>query len=725
MADRPNGTHLQSVFYEQLHQHYQRHAFDNWMVWAGNHGVRIDTTDYSATLARAYIGPDKPYCQAQVRAELFVGAVDPQEVRAGDVDARLWTDANSRGSMDGEGTYRDDTGWYIPMRLRCDPDGVPELVGNNLVFESVPFRLDTTGVFHYSVDFSADGCADPAAREWINLSDMADNRNGVITVGPAWVEACPSVVEICVRKVGASRTAAGFRSGRFATVTAELHRIPADVIYLLPFFQPGYTDLHTGEDVRKGNLGSPYAVRDFFVMDADLITPPEECDLAALVDQGLATDADAVAAGLDDAQALGALSADAAMRRLGRDELVQLIGRAELRALTTRAHELGKRVIFDLVLMQTSRDCPLIIEHPEWYVMDAQGHPKIHRIAWLEYSDVALFDLVFNWPLQNYLSGIAPYWMETCNLDGVRIDASQTIDRPFLKQIKNRINAVCPDALVLGETLCPLNEAVDVPADMIYALMVDFHRDMQHATPLIDFLERMHACFAAHTVAMAYFENHDSPRATAIWYERYVRLLKQDQAAAAAWQDRGTALHMALLKNLQASLVDLSAGFHAGSNLACGLEWGSWWGEMQPTDFENDTVIDGDTRHRSPHTELEAAYEQLLTLVTEWEEVRRGRVYYHRNDGAGGDPADCVLGYVRYTDTGALMFLHNLDAVTVRQVAPECDYLPWPAAGRDLLYDTYAALRLPGPISENASGGKSDSWSLQPLQSLVVRLRSG
>ena len=57
---------------------------------------------------------------------------------------------------------------------------------------------------------------------------------------------------------------------------------------------------------------------------------------------------------------------------------------------------------------------------------------------------MALFDLVYNRPLQEYLLEIAPYWIEQCQLDGVRIDASQTIDRLFLKKIKNRIQASDP-----------------------------------------------------------------------------------------------------------------------------------------------------------------------------------------------------------------------------------------------------------------------------------------
>jgi len=400
---------------------------------------------------------------------------------------------------------------------------------------------------------------------------------------------------------------------------------------------------------------------------------------------------------------------------------VQLIGRAELRRLTRRAHALGKRVIFDLVLMQTSRDCPLIAAHPEWYVLDEKGVPRIHQIAWLVYSDVALFDLVFNWPLQDYLSRVAPYWIRECGLDGVRIDASQTVDRPFLKRIKNRIDLVRPDALVLGETLCALHEAVDVPVDMIYALLVDFHRDMERATPLIDFLEQMHGRFAPRTIALAYFENHDSPRATRVWHERYAALLAADPAAAQYWQPRGGALGMAMLKNLQASLIDCSAGYAQGSNLTMGLEWGSWWGELQPTDFLNATVLDPGTPCRPPHAALARAYVRLTELLPTWREVRTGRVYYHRCTAPGGDPDDRVFAYGRYDAQGALLFLHNLDAAASRGVRLDFSYLPWPVRAGTLLFDSHAAMALDTPASP-LSGGRLDDWPLQPLQSLVARL---
>ena len=217
----------------------------------------------------------------------------------------------------------------------------------------------------------------------------------------------PTIAEVCVRKVGARVEEGGFRSGTLADITRRLADIPADIIYLLPFFLSGFADLHTGDDVPKGSLGSVYAVRDFFQIDPELVSPRANVDLAGLVEEGLVPLGE-----VDDMEAFAGMSTAAAERALGREALVQLVGRAELRALTRWAHALGKKVIFDLVLMQSSRYCPLIEEHPEWYQLDENDAPRIHQIAWLVYFDVAFFDLVYNRPLQDYLLEVAPFWIE-------------------------------------------------------------------------------------------------------------------------------------------------------------------------------------------------------------------------------------------------------------------------------------------------------------------------
>ena len=265
---------LRAAFYEQLHCCYPRREFDNWQVWGGNLTIEIDGRICEPPLARAYIEPGKTAARAQVRCELFVAAIDPYQVQPGDVDARLWTDANG-------------TNAYLEMRLLIDAGGTPVLAGNNLVFESAAFALERTGTFNYAVEFSADSYAEAGRKEWISLNDLAENRDGVVVVSPEWVRKGPTIAEVCARKVGARVVGGRFRSGRLAELTRRLDAISADVIYLLPFFRPGFADLHTGEDVRKGTLGSVYAVRDFFQIDPELVSPAEEVDWEALVAEGL------------------------------------------------------------------------------------------------------------------------------------------------------------------------------------------------------------------------------------------------------------------------------------------------------------------------------------------------------------------------------------------------------------------------------------------------------
>jgi glycosidase len=725
----PKGQ--RALFFVQLHRTYEPHRFDNWMVWAGNLSIQLDGERFSPTLARAFVGPGHPQAPARVRAELFVAALPSAQVREGEVDVRLWTDADQRGQLDAEGRFQPGVGRHLPMRLVCDPQGLPLLSGQNLVFESEAFTFSTTGVFNYTVQFSADPLPlDDPQKEWLGLSQLARNQDGVVVVSPLWLSRCPSLMEVCVRKVGARLEGGRFQSGRFAKLTAQLDQLPVDVVYLLPFFKPGFTDLHRGEDVRKGALGSPYAVADFFQLDPELVTPPEEADLGALVREGLVRESDVDGWGVGLAE-LGQMGAAQALALRGRKALVQLIGRAELRQLTRRAHQLGKRVIFDLVLMQTSRDNPLIRQRPEWYVRDEEGRPAIHRIAWLVYSDVALFDLVFNQELQEYLLGVAPYWIAQCDLDGVRIDASQTVDRPFLKRIKNRIAAVQPEALVLGETLCALDQAVDVPTDAIYALLVDFHRDVEHARPLIQFLEEMHARFAARTLALAYFENHDSPRATQVWREKFAHRLQEEPEAARYWRELSCPVQpegeerpllMALLKNLQATLIDLSAGLAGRSNLFCGLEWGSPWGEEERTDFENPTLLQPHLGQEQPRAALVQAYQLLHQCRPAWEEFSTGLVYYQRNEFAGGDPEDRVLAYTRYTGQGAMLVLHNLDYRRPRTLSYTFEYLPFAVETPQILFDTYAAFQLPAPAPP-AKDTQGFTFDIQPLQSTVLRLR--
>ena len=175
---------------------------------------------------------------------------------------------------------------------------------------------------------------------------------------------------------------------------------------------------------------------------------------------------------------------------------------------------------------------------------------------------------------------------------------------------------------------------------------------------------------------------------------------------------------MALLKNLQAALIDCSAGSASGCNLTRGLELGSEWGEETRTDFENETLLHFDWAEREPHASLARAYERLFALQKEWPEFCDGEIYFHRNEFAGGDPDDRILAYVRYTERRCAFSGPQLRSAHRAASSFRFDYLPQPPTSRQKCFDTYEALAIEAiPASEEIS-----EISLMPLQTQVWRL---
>lgn len=746
---------IRDTIYSLLHGRARDEQYDNSKIWAGNMRIEIDGEPKEQPLARVFLDTGAGQtAKARVFVEFFCrGVTDNGGLSDEDIDARLWLDFNEHGYHDERGFHHPPLPKYEPMTLLKNDEGGPARRNGSVTFASNEIEINNTGVFHYTTAFSADHLSrnDPT-KDWVTVNEISDNRDGLLVVTHSSVRDCPSITEICLRKYGAKIEDGRFVSGKIKNLTEDLENISTEVIYLLPFFLPGTKDAATGEDVRKGALGSIYAVKDFFRIDPLLVSNPMEMDIDSLVTLGLITDRDlwelltgAQQAAVPNVSELCRLTPKELLRLFGEDTMNELVGRAELRWLTQRAHSLGKRVIFDLVLMQTSRDCPLIFTHLEWYSLDENRRPKRHKIAWLDYTDVALFDLKFNKPLQNYLSSIAPYWISTCGFDGVRIDASQTVDRPFLKQIKNRINQVKPDAIVLGETLCPMSEAADVPADMIYTLLVDHHLHITDANSYFNLFETIHASFARGTVGMAYFENHDSARATFEWHKMYNDLLRQDSSLFHYWATQAAGLldkkqiqdtwdvsyFVALLKNIMSSLIDCSAGTRDRVSFAYAVETGSDYGEEQRTDFEQDNLLYMHLRGKTPHSALHSAYKRLAALKTECPVLHRGSVYYLRNGAPGTDVDDRILAYVKFDETSAVAVACNLDPTNAHQARYKLDFLdlkPDKTYTPKIIFDTYGQMKasqspgINGKITGKSLQENGLPLLLPPLSAVVISI---
>lgn len=167
-------------------------------------------------------------------------------------------------------------------------------------------------------------------------------------------------------------------SGDFAGVTSGLAKVRAfgaKIIWLMPIHP-------IGEKNRKGELGSPYAVKDFKAINPEF----------------------------GDAQSL--------------------------RHLIDEAHRLDMKVILDWVPNHSAWDNPLVKQHPEWYAKDYKG--DFRPSPWWDWSDIIEFD--YDQPgLRRYMIDAMMHWISAFDIDGFRCDVAGYVPNDFWAQARHAL----------------------------------------------------------------------------------------------------------------------------------------------------------------------------------------------------------------------------------------------------------------------------------------------
>lgn len=262
-----------------------------------------------------------------------------------------------------------------------------------------------------------------------------------------------------------------YKDGTFKAVENDLERIKAlgvDIVYLLPI-QP------SGEVHRKGSMGSPYAIKDYRAVDPA---------------QGT----------MDD-----------------------------FKSLCNKIHEMGMKVMIDVVYNHTSPDSVLAMTHPEWFYHKADGTLGNRVGDWwdvvdLDYSHMELWE---------YQIETLKMWAEY--VDGYRCDVAPMIPLDFWKRARKEVSEIKPDFIWLAEAVEPsfisynrnrgvptssdseLFEAFDLAYDYdVYGLQKDA---MTGANSLRHFLARVNlqeGIYPENYVKLRCLENHDRARAACL-----------------------------------------------------------------------------------------------------------------------------------------------------------------------------------------------------------------
>ncbi len=250
--------------------------------------------------------------------------------------------------------------------------------------------------------------------------------------------------------------------GTFAAAQEQLPRLKAlgvDIIWLMPIHP-------IGEENRKGTLGSPYAVKDYYGVNPEFGTFE---DFKRFVDA---------------------------------------------------AHAQDMYVILDWVANHTAWDNPLRADHPDWYDRDWDG--DFRPTPWWDWSDI--IDLDYSKPeVREYMTEALKFWVREANIDGYRCDVAGMVPIDFWNNVRKELDAIKP-VFMLAEW-----ESRDLHAeafDMTYAW--SWHEAVKdvvngHAglSKLFVYYSWRESAYPEDAYRMTYISNHDANTWDATQFEAF------------------------------------------------------------------------------------------------------------------------------------------------------------------------------------------------------------
>ena len=250
--------------------------------------------------------------------------------------------------------------------------------------------------------------------------------------------------------------------GTFAAAERELPRLRemgVDILWLMPIHP-------IGEVNRKGTLGSPYAVRDYYAVNPEF----------------------------------------------GTEET--------FRSFVDAAHAQGFHVILDLVANHTAWDNALASEHPDWYEKTWDG--DFRPTPWWDWSDI--IDLDWSKPgVRRHVGEAMEYWVREFGVDGYRADVAGYVPVNFWETMRARLDAIRP-VFMLGE----VQETAFHRASFDATYAWDWHNTTKNvaqgkgnATSFFGYYAENESLWPREAMRMTYIENHDSNAWEGTIYENY------------------------------------------------------------------------------------------------------------------------------------------------------------------------------------------------------------
>ena len=242
--------------------------------------------------------------------------------------------------------------------------------------------------------------------------------------------------------------------GNFKGITAQLDRLKelgVTIIWLMPIHP-------IGQKEKKGTIGSPYAVRDYYAINPDYGT------------------------------------------------------KDDLKSLITEAHRRGMKVIIDIVANHTAWDS-VLMQHPDWYKHDASG-----KITYpYDWFDIAALDY-HSAELRRYMTDMLKFWIREFDLDGFRCDVAGEVPTDFWENARSELDKIKLDIFMLAEAHKPELQVKAFELDYswpLHSALTDLLQGRGRASDLRAAWESEAKDWPRGALHLRFSDNHDERRAIA------------------------------------------------------------------------------------------------------------------------------------------------------------------------------------------------------------------
>ena len=206
-------------------------------------------------------------------------------------------------------------------------------------------------------------------------------------------------------------------------------------------------------------------------------------------------------------------------------------GLPEFKSLVNDAHALGFKLIIDWVANHTGWDHHWTIEHPEWYLKDAEGN-FTEKNGWHDVIDLN-FDKT---DMRMAMIEAMKYWVTECKIDGFRCDMAHLVPLDFWVDARKQCDALKPLFWLAECEVVAYHDVFDASYAWWWMHVTEEYAKKKESLQTVRDVLHAYSQYPEGAIKLFFTNNHDENSWNGTEYEKYGNAAKAWAVFTCTWQ---------------------------------------------------------------------------------------------------------------------------------------------------------------------------------------------